>query len=142
MDRRPSLRSSILAVYSLALAGGNILLGALILIGGDPRMSASSFANLRSIASPTAWGFMLVVAGCLIVVGHIFNLRGVVFWGHVFAGGVSLFWAAVFLAGARDTPTSPWTGIAAYLQIAVQHYLTAGMTSGLRLRKRRSNAQR
>jgi uncharacterized membrane protein HdeD (DUF308 family) len=127
MDRHPALRDSVLAVYSVSLAGGNIFLGALVLIGGDPRMSAASFDNLRGVASPTAWGFMLVFAGCATICGQLFRYRPVVFWGHLLAGAVCLFWAAAFTVGANDSPTSPWTGIAAYLIIATQHWLTAGM---------------
>jgi hypothetical protein len=107
------------------LAAGNLLLGSLLVLGNPQRFAAPSFRTIVSIADPKVWGMVLLVAGCLALVGQIWRLKWPGRVGHSLSSIVCLAWTLTFIEAAVANSASSLTGIAAYLIIGLLHACAA-----------------
>lgn len=106
-----------LARWNLTVA---VMLGLLILIGGDPRFSSASYATaLRYPYAPESWG---VVVGVLGLIGIAASLCGQLKATAVTLYGLAawcLFFAHSFFETAHENSDAGTTGIPIYLGVAV-----------------------
>lgn len=120
MDTRSVLRPShthyFLSVTTSALSFG---LGGAILGGGEARFSVPSLLVARTLAGPTWWGGVLLLAGLLLAFGiatDSIRARRIAFaaiaaWAFFFAGTIGV-------SASRDAK-SPWTGVFAYTWVGL-----------------------
>lgn len=119
-----------LARWTLTVA---IILGLLIVIGGEPRFSAPSYAAaLRYPYAPESWGVALSIAG---VFGLVSSLVGRLRWtaiGLLLVAVWCLFFGLSFADTAASNPNAGTTGVPIYgfalvvsVLLAVVHWKSA-----------------
>lgn len=97
-----------------------VILGALIILGGESRWSSPSFREALTYPyAPESWGWVLGVASLVGLVGSVIGRLKYV-TGALFIIAVwSFFFAFSFWKTALDIPTAGTTGIPVYLGLAV-----------------------
>lgn len=123
----PPDRSEDIAIYlwivraltRLALTFG-IVVGTLILIGGEERFGSRSYANaLLYPGAPWSWGIVAFLAGALGLLGSIARWREAVWWGLLILTTWSTFFAISFASTAAADPGASTTGVAVYSYVAI-----------------------
>lgn len=119
---RPSRTHYLLSVTVAFLSAA---LGGAIVGGGDGRFIASSFAAARSVAGPTLWGVLLLLAGLMLCFGVALDrikLRRV---SLALIAAWALFFAGTIGFSAANDAHAPWTGVFAYSWIGVSAIILA-----------------
>ncbi len=109
----------------LLTALGTLVVGGLILIGGEPRFSGPSFASARQIAPWYVWGAVMLASGALAFFGAARHFVWVARIGHSVSSLVYIFWVVALAVTAVQLPTGPLTGIGIYSAFAAMHAFAA-----------------
>lgn len=102
----------------------NLTLGGLLALGGMPRVQGPSFALVRDVGGPIAWGAVFAVGGAAIAFSAMFTPRTIAY--ALLVGAVVHGWfAAQFLVTAFTDMRGALTGPPTYLFVAILHALVA-----------------
>lgn len=99
-------------VVCILLGIVHLLLGIATFAGGKQRFPEPGYTALLSLTDGQVWpyGFMWALGGIIMLVAH----RGFRLVGIGIIIGISNLWAALFAVSAFQSPSAPFTPIAAY----------------------------
>lgn len=109
------------AHLGLLLAGLNIGLGLVLVLGGPLRTSNAAFDTARAVAPIHVWGAGFLLCGLLS--WAVINKPHAGQWLLVLGGSLYTFWGTAFILSALHSATAGLTGIVVYLWLALLHLL-------------------
>lgn len=125
-ERKLDVQIAQWAIQALArwLLTVGIGLGALILIGGDPRFTGAAYATaLRYPYAPESWGIVIGLVGVVGIVASLLGrLKLTAAMLYLFAAWC-LFFAHSFIQTATENPAAGTTGVPVYIGLAVSSIL-------------------
>lgn len=105
-----------------------VLVGMLILAGGEDRFGTQSYANaLLYPGAPWSWGIVAFATGLIGLFASSMGWFRVVWWCLMLLATWSLFFAISFAQSAVNDPQASTTGIAVYGYVAISS-LILGLT--------------
>lgn len=107
------------ALARLSLTFG-VILGALIVIGGEPRFSGPSYASaLTYPGAPTSWGVAVALFGLLGITASLLGRTRWVSWMLYLCTGWALFFSYSLVQSAIESNTAGLTGPVIYTHFAI-----------------------
>lgn len=110
-------------LVALVLGFTDFALGVVLITEPDMRVSSVSFSAAKQVMPMKAWGLILLILACAIVVRSLSNLHA----GYALslAGAWHTFFVVSLIASATQNPTAALTGIVSYSGYAVTMHLLA-----------------